>query len=79
LRQQSTLGELSHVKKSKLLWKANTVFSFKVILFSGAKKFPLSDHKTRAAASPIQPEGAKKKLQVGPNIYHLFFPKFDDS
>jgi len=38
-------------------------FPSKVILFSGAYKITLSNHKTRAVASPTQPgggEGAKK-------------------
>jgi len=51
------------------------MFLFKVILFSGAKKFTLSDHKNRAAASPTQPgRGGAKKIQVEPNVYYSFSP-----
>jgi len=45
LPQQSSWGELSHVTKSKLLRKTNTVFFFKVILFRGAKRFTHFDYK----------------------------------
>jgi len=59
-----TNNQHGHVTKSKLLWKV--IFSFKVILFSVAKRFTLSDYKTRAVASLTQPE--RGEFQVG----HLF-------
>jgi len=42
------------------------------MLFSGAKRFTLSDHKTRAVASPTQPREGEK-------IFIIFFPNFDDN
>jgi len=54
------------------------LFSFKAILFSGAK-FTFSDHKTRAAASPIQPWGRGEKISGGAKYLSSFSPNFDDN
>jgi len=52
--------------------KENT--SFKVILFSGAKKFTLSDYKTRATASPTQLRGEREQTSGGAKCLTSFFP-----
>jgi len=52
-------------------------FLSKVILFSGAERFTLSDHNTRAVTSPTQP-GEGKKISGGGQIF-IFFPNFDDN
>jgi len=62
---------LSHVSKLKLLWKANIFLQ--VILFSGVKRFTLSDHKIKVVASPTQP-GKGEKNSSGVKYLLPFFP-----
>jgi len=53
------------------------IFSFKVILFSRAKRFTLSDHKTRAVASPTHPGDALHfVMHYSAIIPLLLFPAF---
>jgi len=44
-------NEVSKVTKQSQNFCGKQIFSFNVILFSGAKRFILSDHKTRALES----------------------------
>jgi len=55
------------------------IFFFKVILFSGAKKFTLFDHKTRL--QPAQHSRGEEAKKILGRVKYLssFFSKFDDS